>query len=719
MTTTIANELDDAQQAAIGAPVAASLALVGPAGTGKSVALALRAQRIAASASSDNVVLLSAPSDAGIARLRRTLRPTPAPEIKCQSLGDVAFAILRDKGPVDEIDDVRASQHFERAGAALFRLDWTEFVSAEIDPEITGLRAPERFSAAAFLLIRKLRAALISPEAFKAAGLRGATDFYGKPPNFASADLLADTPAKYRDSLRITSDELERQRSREIDLLRILSRLYVSYVETLVANGCLTPVDAVYEATMLVRSDSAVRRRARARFAAALIDDAQDLTVAGVGLLAAIFGEDFTGVTFAGDLAQSTLDFAGGGRGALAFVRATTTIAFETNHRGSPAIERASTYRADSVRDEARYVTSEVVRLLENGTAPERIAIVTRTLGCAHAYVDALLARDIPVDVAGAASVYAYPASADALAVLWSAVDPFRHDALLRNLEAPWLRLSDASIAILCGDAVAPQPLLFEIPDDGADAARSGRWDERRNVRLGRNVTRGDVDDRLAPEARARIVAFREARARWEIEARTLPVASLARTILAESLLAALEPGARGRFDERLIERLLEDLDAFAAREPLASLEDFLTHAESVAESEADLLSIALRDDRAVRVLDTEAAKGEEFDAVFIVEAKAGAWPRYYVPDAFLFTPKAGMIPKDNVGDSRAARTAKFTYYLSRLKMREKYNAQERRAFACAASRARLRLYVSAAGRATRGVSAPEFLAEIERAHVK
>ena len=73
------------------------------------------------------------------------------------------------------------------------------------------------------------------------------------------------------------------------------------------------------------------------------------------------------------------------------------------------------------------------------------------------------------------------------------------------------------------------------------------------------------------------------------------------------------------------------------------------------------------------------------------------------------------MIPKENVGDARAARTAKFTYMSARLKMREKYNDQERRAFYCAAARARSRLFVSASGRPTRGVAAPELLAEIEK----
>ena len=438
MTVALANDLDEAQLAAVDAPVEIALAIVGPPGSGKSAALVRRAACLAAACAPRRVVL-TAPNDDGIERLRRE-------GAVAVSLGDLAFEILRDArtvegtpGSIDAIDEVRAAQHFERAGAALFALDWTEFVSDEIDPEITGLRAPERFSAAAFRLIRKLRASLISPEEFLRMALRGATAFYGKPPNFASADLLMETKPEYRDSLRVDGAELERQRSREIDLARILARLYGSYVETLVAHGCLTPVDAMYEATLLLRARTDVAARARERFAAVLVDDAQDLTAGGLGLLRAIFGEALAGVTLAGDPEQSTRDFCGGGRGIDALSKAARVVALAGTYR-SPAILRAArlalrgasapepvadargafatvpgdaveTYRAESVRDEARFVTSAVVRLRREGVAPERIAVVVRNLGCAHAYVDALLACDISVDVAGAASVYAYPAA--------------------------------------------------------------------------------------------------------------------------------------------------------------------------------------------------------------------------------------------------------------------------------------------------------------------
>ncbi len=471
-------------------PAAGSLAVRGAAGTGKTFALLERARRLAREGAA---LLVTAPSDAGVLRLREAL----AQDVRtatCAPLGEVAFSMLRDfcQRDVEPIDDVAASLHFQRAGAALFALEWTEFVSAEIDPEITGLRTPERFAAAAFRLIRKLRASLISVDDFRSIALRGAANFYANPPNFADADLIAGTPPKYRDSLRAGPAELERQRRREVDLVRILARLYQSYVDALVRSGCLTPTDAVYEATLGLRSADAARRQAAARYDAILIDDAQDLGPAQLALLETIAKPTLSNLTFAGDEAQSTRSFAGGGRGSAAMKNAALTVELRTPYRSDAAIERTARallqrnagampapdpsvalYRAADMRDEARYVASEIAKRIASGTPAWRIAIVARNLRCAGTYVDALLARDIAVDIAGTASLFDFRGTGDALAALWSAVDPYRHDYLLRMLASPCLGLSDASLAILCGDAPNPQPLLFEMPhDDGARRAR-------------------------------------------------------------------------------------------------------------------------------------------------------------------------------------------------------------------------------------------------------
>ena len=735
MTTITNRQFDEAQLRVLAHPNDADgLAVTGPPGSGKTFVLLARANEIARQTRRPTLVV--SPVPAAIARLREG---ATAAAIRCATPATIAFEILGNERAVrgdlralELVDDARAAHRFESVGAALFALEWTEFAAAELDPEITGLRAPERFAATAFRLIRKLRAALVTPAEFKTIGLRGSAEFYGHPPNFASADLLVETPAKYRDSLRVTPRELERQRAREIDLVKILARLYAGYADDVAATGELTPADAVYEATLVLRADASAAKRARESYAHAFVDDAQELTDGEVALLAAIYGERYAGVTIAGDERQRVRGFGGGAR-LGAFKRAPQKIALAGSHRCAAAIVDAATialgkgenprpsfehvelYRAESQRDEARFVAGEIARTIASGIAPERIAVVARNLACAHPYIDALLARDIPADPAGTASLYEFPATLDALAALWSAVDPYRHDFLLRNLEAPWLRLSDASIAVLCAEPMIPQPLLFELPDDASEDGEA-RWDRKRDLRLGRNVTRGDADTALTADARARVIAFREARLRWEHAARSLDVPEFARFILAETAFATLPSGARGAFERGLLERLLAAIDAYALRHPLATLADYLAHAERMAGGEGDLLQLEPFDRHAVCVCDVEMLAGASFERVFVVDVKAGAWPRYYVPDAFLFSPTYGMIPKDNVGDADAARTAKFTWASARLKYRNHYNDEDRRALYLAATRAETGLCITASGRSTQGKNTPELLTELERA---
>jgi superfamily I DNA/RNA helicase len=114
-----------------------------------------------------------------------------------------------------------------------------------------------------------------------------------------------------------------------------------------------------------------------------------------------------------------------------------------------------------------------------------------------------------------------------------------------------------------------------------------------------------------------------------------------------------------------------------------------------------------------VRLLSVEAARGRHFERVVVANVRAGAFPLWYSPESFLFSPKLGVIPKENCGAAQAARTAKFSYYMFAAKTARRYNEAERRAFNYALSRARERVLVTAAGTPTRGVSAPEFLEEL------
>ncbi|MDE2483181.1 MAG: ATP-dependent helicase, partial [bacterium] len=625
-------------------------------------------------------------------------------------LGAVARDVLTLGGtPIELIDDVDAAALFAHAATPLFALEWDEVTAGEIDPEVPGLRSPERFLESAFRLIRKLRGALISPETFLERSIVGAAEFYAKPPNFAHPDLLYATKDAYRDSLAVAPAELQRQYAREVDLARILARLYAYYVELVGERARMTARDAIAEATELLQHDEELLEELRARYRFALLDDAQEATLGERALLETLFPK-LAGVTLAGDARSATSTFRGARPDAV-FKGVARTIELAHPHRiaHKPPI---ALFRAKDEAEEARTIAERVRERIASGTPAHEIALIFRSVGDVHRYEEALLNAGIAVAVAGDLNIFADARALDAIALLWSLWDPFRHDWLLRVLSGRALNLSDATLARLCSEPADAQTALFAL-DDAEATSRSGRWDPRRDVRLGWNVLFGEQDAHLSDTARERLTNFREMRARWVAQLAHAPLGELIRMVWSDALAMDGAPdSARARSQQLILRRLYERLTGYAAQRPHATLGDVLHYAQTRTASDLESCEPDANDGF-VHLLSIDAARGREFSYVVVPDARAGSFPRWYVPDAFLFSPALGMIPKENVGDAKASRTAKFSYYLYRAKTRDAYNAEERRAFEYALARARGEVLVSASGRATRGMTAPEFLEEL------
>ena len=698
--------------------------ILGPAGCGKTAELVRRA----CAAADETPVLVTSSSPASLGILRGRI---DHPNVKVRELRDLAFDIL---AGAELIDDVRAAKLFEEAAQPLLSLSWTEFIEAELDPEVPGLRAPERFLDAAFRLFCKLRDARISPEQFLESALRGAAQFYAKPPNLAHPDLLYYTKDSHRDSLDADAAELQRQYRREIDLAKILAKLYRTYLDHPVRKGCLTLRDAVAEAALRAEQEPALGAALRSAYPRIFIDDAQELTLGELQFLQAAYGETLDGATLAGDPDSATSAFRGarpdrvfalgGERVALAGqLRSPFALDVAARHLlGTPGASPVSTdpqigltlFRASTQRAEAQFVAEHVIELLNGGAAHDDIALVFRSVATVRPYRDALLARGVRVQTVGDLNLFTEPEALDALALLWGLHDPYRHEYLLRVLSGGALALSDATLYTLCNDPPDSQTVLFRETDASPAENRSGRWDPKRDLRLAWNVLRGDRDRDLSGQARERISWFRQRRASWLDAMRRLPLPQLVRMVWSEGLARTGPAGsARAAYQQQTLVRLYDRVMRFATRYPDGSLGEFLDHVQARMESEFESNETG-EVDGAVRLLTVDMARGREFEHIVLPNVRAGAFPRWYVPDAFLYSPSLGMIAKENVGDAHAARTAKFTYYMFRTKAREAYNLQERRAFVYALRRARKSALVTASERATRGVSAPEFLAELQ-----
>jgi len=609
------------------------------------------------------------------------------------------------------VDDVEAEIHFAAAAEPLLALEWPEFAEETLDPEVPGLRSPQRFLESAFRLIRKLRDAHISPETFLKNARVGATGFYGKPPNLASADLLFYTKDTYRDSLNVTPAELQRQFKHETYLAKILARLYASYLERQREHGIYTERDVIAEATHLLKEGGK-----GSALSAAFVDEAQALTLGELLFLQALFGDELANVTFAGDPNGSTDAFRGARPDRVfATSPAERAASVELTNNSAPKL-KPELFRAPDQENEARFIAETIAQRLRDGAKPNDIAVLFRSVHCVGIYEEALLARDIPVHVIGDLNLFEDPRALDALALLWNIHDTYRHEWLLRTLAAPAMALSDASLAVLCSPPPDAQTELFVPDEEQAPTVRPSGKDPQRATRLGENIITGAQDEQLTAIAQERVQRFRALRENWIAQRATLSLPDFARLVWSEGLARiGAAKSARKHGQLLLLRRLLDRMASFTEQHPQSEdlLGDFLREAEIRANSDLEI-SEDDSDGTGVRLMTIDAARGQHFPHVFIPNARPGAFPRWYVPDAFLYSPSLGMIAKENVGDAVASRTAKFSYYLYGTKARERYNEEERRAFHYAMSRATETLTVSAWDRATRGITAPEFYEELK-----
>jgi superfamily I DNA/RNA helicase len=685
----IALDLSGEQRDAVEAPFDCCVAIVGPPASGKSTALAQRLARA------------------------RELYPAAEPLIidATHPLEAYALALLRERGiAASLVDDAEAELLFRDACAPLFELEWSDFAENQIDPEVPGLRSPQRFFESAFRLIRRLRDAGIEPAAFLQRALTAATEFYANPPNFADPRLLAATKSNFHDSLDVHPNELARQYRREVDLAKILAKLYEQYVELVETSGRMTARDASIAARRCIAGDAHFGVRLRERHGLAFVDDAQVLSAIDVRLLEAVFGKQLRAVTLCGDPASAISSVKmTAGDGALA--RASVRVELKQQYR-APVVE---VHRDATPRQEAAQIAERIDGWLGEGVAPHHIAVLFRSVRHVSLYEAALLERGIPTLVAGDVNLFADRRALDAIALLWNVYDPFRHEWLLRTLAGAGVALSDASLALLCSEPPDPQRALFAFDEEPAPTARAGRWDPKRDLRLGWNVVRDERDDALSDEARVRVRRFRKLREGWIEAMHSLAFDDFVRKVWREGLAREGTAGsARARAQQSVLKRLLERLNDFVDERPESSLGDVLEYAEQRMTSDLETCDLTTLDSEGfVPILSVEAAQGREFDRVVVANVRPGAFPRWYAPDAFLFSPRYGMIPKENSGDARASRTAKYTFYTFRMKSAQGYNDRERRAFEYALRRARKNVLVTASGPSTRGVTAPEFLEEL------
>jgi DNA helicase-2/ATP-dependent DNA helicase PcrA len=405
----------------------------------------------------------------------------------------------------------------------------------------------------------------------------------------------------------------------------LTERVKERYDAILAAASALDFDDLLLRAQALLATDEAVRESWRRRFPYVLVDEYQDTNRAQYELVRLLAGpggnltvvgdEDQSIYSWRGADIQNILDFERDFPGARVF-------RLEENYRSSQAIlDAASALVARNVRrkgktlravrpagepvrlheaadefEEATWVVERTARLRREG----RVAVLMRMNAQSRLVEEGLLRARIPYLVVGGVGFYERKEVKDVLAYLRLVLAPRDAIALRRVVNVPARGIGAKTVdeieRVARDEGTSPWDALVRLTDDATLPGRA-----------------------LVP-----LRQFRDTMETLRAEAPALGMKRLIeRTLEATGYAAALAREDTRENQERL-ENLAELLGAaaeFDAREEQPTLAAFLDRAALVSETDR------LREDVPVLLMTLHAAKGLEFEAVFLVGLEEGLLP--------------------------------------------------------------------------------------------
>jgi DNA helicase-2/ATP-dependent DNA helicase PcrA len=244
--------------------------------------------------------------------------------------------------------------------------------------------------------------------------------------------------------------------------------------------------------------------------------------------------------------------------------------------------------------EEARRVGEEIEACQRNGKSIDEIAILVRAQHQTREFEDRFIAIGLPYRIVGGFRFYERAEIRDALAYLRVVAQPADDLAFERIVNVPKRGLGDKAV-----QKVHQLARAEHVPLTVA-AARILDTDE------------------LTSAARRALGSLVGDMARWRSMAGELPHAELARQILDESGYTAMWQAEKSAEAAGRLENLSE---LVRAMEEYESLGAFLEHVSLVMDNEAQA------DEAKVTIMTIHAAKGLEYDTVFLVGWEEGLFP--------------------------------------------------------------------------------------------
>jgi len=307
--------------------------------------------------------------------------------------------------------------------------------------------------------------------------------------------------------------------------------------------------------------------------------------------------------------------------------------------------ERIRVFAASDEYAEARFVVSEVERLIEGGASPREISVFYRTNAQSRALEDVLVREDIPYQVVGGVRFYERAEVKDAMAYLSVISNPDDSVSLERIINVPKRGLGNTSVAKLQDYARRNGLSLYGALSEADTAGLTG----------------------AAKKACRRV---RELFEGLRVAAKEVPPAQLIGAVLDESGYSKeLEAEDTVEAESRLenLEELINAAREYERVEPEPTLEGFLQ--EQALYSDQD--SMASEGGR-VTLMTLHNAKGLEFGHVFVVGMEEGIFPHARSLDEHNLEEERRLA---YVGITRARETLTLTH----AKLRSSWGEREYR----------------------------------------
>lgn len=408
---------------------------------------------------------------------------------------------------------------------------------------------------------------------------------------------------------------------------RQFAKVYLHYEKLLNDQGGLDFDDLLMRVALSLSENDELRGELSRRFRYLLIDEYQD-TNAAQYLIAQKLAEAHHNICATGDPDQSIYGWRGANiENILSFERdypSATVVRLEQNYRSTKRILAAAdaliagnlqrkakrlwtdnddglpirVVEVESGDEEARYVADQIARALHDGTGTSDIAIFYRINALSRTIEEAFLRKGIPYQIARGVEFYNRKEVKDVLAYLRVLVNPADEVSLLRIINTPARGIGDTTVRRLV---------------ERARQSGRGVYGE-----LGRPET---VDALGRSAARVQQFALLLGKLGAALE---LPPPQALDFVISQSGLRAMyaADGDSAEDPSANLDELVSAASAFHHERPEATLVQWLEHAALISDVDA------VKDGSgAVTLMTLHAAKGLEFDVVYMIGLEDGLLP--------------------------------------------------------------------------------------------